>query len=784
MQKTITIALIAAALTATVFAQSDAPKREFRAAWLATVVNLDWPPSSGQTTEAQKAALVEILDGLHELNVNVVLFQVRTECDAFYNSAYEPWSYWLTGRQGEAPDPYYDPLAFAIEECRKRGMELHAWFNPYRAERSEGSYALSAEHVASEHPEWTFVKDGLRMLDPGLPDVREYVTSVIMDVVRNYDVDGVHFDDYFYPYSGMLLEDDATFQNYSRGFTSRSDWRRDNVNLLMQMVNDSIHAAKPHVKFGVSPFGIWKNGVPSGIVGMDAYSQIYCDAIAWLQDGSVDYLTPQCYWKIGGGQDYIKLSRWWADQCETRGRHFYPGHGAYRITDWTANEMPNQVNEDRSNAKTTGSVFFRVWDGLLDNPLGFADSLKNNFYRYPALPPVFEWGDTLKPNAPQNARFARLPDKPIDALQWDAPTPASDGDTAGRYVIYRFDHAVVVEEELDDPANIAQVAGYAFAKPRKAPAPGTYHYVVTALDRSGNESGMSAEIEMAPPVVPALAFPADLADDATDDLTFVWSYAPGASEYDLVVSEDTAFDATLYSANRLEDTAYVSPKLDGETTYYWRARSRNASGESAYSPTRSFTTAFPAAPELISPAHAYMDVSPDTTLVWASNPIAETYRLQIASSIAFGDEQILLDTTGLSDTTYALVDLDPGEVYFWRVAASNAYGESQWSDGNGFKVVKVVESADGLPTDYALDQNYPNPFNPTTTIRFALPEAGHARLTVYDLLGREVEVLANERLRAGVHEYRFEASRLASGPYFYVLSVNGKRFADKMLLVK
>ncbi|HEX9972655.1 MAG TPA: family 10 glycosylhydrolase, partial [bacterium] len=273
------------------------------------MVNLDWPSSPSLNPDRQRSELVSTLDQLRAVGINAIFFQVRPECDAFYQSTYEPWSYFLTGKQGKAPSPFYDPLEFAISEAHKRGMELHAWFNPYRAIREIGSFQIDSTHVTVRHPDWAIQIGNFKFLNPGLPMVREHVTAVIIDVARRYDIDGIHFDDYFYPYppNNITNEDDQTFANYSRGFTGRGDWRRDNVNLFIEMVYDTIQAIKPYVKFGVSPFGIWKNGVPSGITGLDAYSAIYADAVTWFNKQIVDYVAPQLYWAFGGGQDYGKL---------------------------------------------------------------------------------------------------------------------------------------------------------------------------------------------------------------------------------------------------------------------------------------------------------------------------------------------------------------------------------------------------------------------------------------------------------------------------------------------
>ncbi len=294
------------------YAQTAHPKFEFRGAWVATVINLDWPSSPNLTTEQQKEQLISILDKLKAAGINSVIFQVRAESDAFYDSHYEPWSYWLTGKQGRAPSPYYDPLKFAVQEAHKRGMELQAWFNPYRVVRDIAhAYPTAQNHVTKTHPEWVVTYGNIKVLDPGIPAVREYITKIIMDVVGRYDIDGVHFDDYFYPYpNGTPFNDGTTFFLYPNGYHAEhiADWRRNNVNLLIKMVHDSIQTTKPYVKFGISPFGIWKSRTPSGISSsLSSYDDLYADAVYWLQNKIVDYLTPQIYWSFNGNWDYGKI---------------------------------------------------------------------------------------------------------------------------------------------------------------------------------------------------------------------------------------------------------------------------------------------------------------------------------------------------------------------------------------------------------------------------------------------------------------------------------------------
>ncbi|MFQ5627111.1 MAG: family 10 glycosylhydrolase, partial [bacterium] len=551
-------------------AQSNPPKREFRGAWIATVANLDWPSTPNLSEEQQRIELLRIFDELHEAGINAVFLQIRPESDAFYRSEIEPWSYWLTGQQGKAPADSYDPLEFAIDEAHDRGMELHAWFNLYRAVRSIGSYAIDSLHVSIRHPEWLLTFGTFQILDPGLPLVREYITNVIMDVVRRYDIDGVHFDDFFYPYppNQIVGQDLVTFQNHNRGFTDIGDWRRDNVNLFVEMVNDSIKATRPHVKFGVSPFGIWKNGEPPGIVGLDAYNVIYADPLAWLGKEIVDYVAPQLYWPFGGSQDYGTLQPWWAAQSFVR--HIYIGQAVFKISDWPAGEMQNQLALNRSNPDVRGSLFFRSLF-FRQNPRGFTDYLRTDQYRYLALPPLMPWKDAIPPDRPQNIRYERIAGTGTAALQWDMPEIAVDGDTALRFVLYRFETANVQQSDLENPDKIVAVKYSTFAMPETPQdVANSYFYVVTALDRIANESVMSAVLEIRPPSVPLLAFPDDTALNQPQGVEIAWHYPPVASSYHVQVSQDSMFSETiLVDEEGIVDTMIAVFDMEGQQTYFW-----------------------------------------------------------------------------------------------------------------------------------------------------------------------------------------------------------------------
>lgn len=479
------------------------PKREFRAVWIAHVSNIDWPSSKTLTAQQQRDEFVAQLDQHKLSNINAVVVQVRPSCDAIYPSSLEPWAEWLTGKQGKSPG--YDPLQFMIDETHKRGMEFHAWFNPYRAVISTTSSSVDSSHVSVKHPEWCITFGTLKFLNPGLPDVRNYVTRVIMDVVRRYDVDAVHFDDYFYPYpqTGITIADDNTFTQYPRGFTDKSNWRRDNVDLLVKMVGDSVKNAKKYVKFGISPFGIWRNKASdaqgSNTKGLESYSDIYGDSRKWIQQGWVDYIAPQLYWSIGfAAAPYDVLVPWWSNVSTNR--HIYIGQGIYRINTSTdpnflkANEVPTQLRLNRSTPSVLGSIHFSSTQ-VLKNPLGFQDSLRTQFYNRPALIPAMRWKDSIAPLAPTSLTATLNANQTQVTLKWTRPNVASDGDRAYYFVVYRFIFGETID--LNKTTAIRQITPTDTTSFTDVYAnPSAFQYVVTAVDRLHNESIVSNVVQL------------------------------------------------------------------------------------------------------------------------------------------------------------------------------------------------------------------------------------------------------------------------------------------------
>lgn len=787
MKKTLVLIIVAISFNL-VFAQADSPKREFRSAWVASVTNLDWPVNPLNPPATQKENLITILDSLKAGNFNVVMFQIRTECDALYDSPYEPWSFWLTGTQGVAPSPMYDPLEFAIEEVHKRGMEIHAWFNPYRAVKKltgTNSYTPSADHVTNLHPDWILTFSNMKILDPGLPEVRQYNLNIIMDVVNRYDIDGVHMDDYFYPYPPDQIsnQDQATYQQYGSGFNNIGDWRRWNVNQQMTMIMDSINTVKPYVKFGISPFGIWKSGVPAGISGMNAYSVIYADPIAWLHDHSVDYLTPQLYWKIGGPQDYAALSAWWADSAAHYNRHIYPGH--IFNTAYNNVELPAQLRIDRNNDKIQGSVFFRATH-LKINEFGFLDSLKKNYYKYKAFPPLMNWKDTVKPSPVENVTFDRLPGMDVAGLMWENTATAADGDSSYRFAIYSFNTGNINETDIDNPEHIYVVTGLTYNTLDNVTKDENIHFVVTGLDRGYNESNISNIVAVSKPGNTQLVLPVNAAQNVADTVNLEWNYTSMASSYILEIATDENFENMFKTVSGLKTLTYELTGMEGLTTYYWRVKSTNPAGDGEYSSVYSFTTGFPVSPTLVYPEHSTTGYPLDLQFIWNSSEAAVRYDFQVARSANFAESSIVLDTIDVADTLLNVELLSGNAFHFWRVKAVNDLGKSGWSEVYAFKTgdPNSVDDENSLPEKYNLAQNYPNPFNPVTTINFSIPEASYVSLSVYNILGEKVMEPVSEFYNPGNYNIQLNASKLPSGLYIYTMKAGSHVITKKMMLLK
>lgn len=387
--------------------------REFRAAWVATVDNIDWPSKKDLSADQQRKELVRILDTSERIGLNAIIFQVRPSCDSLYESKLEPWSEFLTGRQGKPPSPIWDPLEFAVKEAHRRGIELHAWVNPYRAKHFKATGPLAGNHIRNRRPDIAKTYGRYLWLDPGEPEAAAHTLRVIEDIVSRYDIDGLHIDDYFYSYSekdsqgkAIPFPDDGSYSRYvaGGGTLSKADWRRDNVNRFVEKMYKSVKAKKPWVKVGISPFGIYRPGIPKGIVaGIDQYDfPLYADCLKWLRSGWCDYFSPQLYWKLDStGQPFRKLLDWWMEQ-NVANRHIWPGLYTGRMNpsngDWPLDEISNQIAATR-NANAGGAVHFS-FNSFLRNDKGISDLLRTKLYAAKSLPPESGPAGTV-PTTPQ-----------------------------------------------------------------------------------------------------------------------------------------------------------------------------------------------------------------------------------------------------------------------------------------------------------------------------------------------------------------------------------------------
>lgn len=481
-----------------------AVKRELRAAWVATVYNIDWPSKSTLTTDQQKAEMIKLLDDAAAIGLNAVIVQVRGAGDSLYPSQYGPWSKFLTGQQGKAPNPYYDPLAFMVEEAHKRNLEFHAWFNPFRAALSTDVNLLAANHPARLHPDWLVKYNNLLYFNPGIPETRKYVMDGVLEVVKKYDIDAVHFDDYFYPYQvkGQVFDDSKEYSRYGTGFASIEDWRRNNVNTFVKELAASIKKEKAYVKFGISPYGVWRNKAvdPTGSdtsASQTNYDHLFADTRKWITEGWIDYVMPQIYWYFGQkGVPYEKVLDFWQKEVDRNPKvHLYIGHASYQIGSseepWkNADEVPNQLKYNQLFPNVKGSAFYNM-SSLRRNPLNFTTRLKTQHYKTPALVPAMPWLDSTPPQSVL-ALASKSTAQGMKLVFMDRAN-----NDASYYVIYRFDGRYI---------GTIQNSSYIIGKVRKNPgllqsfddktavAGKTYTYVITAVDRTHNESKISNPI--------------------------------------------------------------------------------------------------------------------------------------------------------------------------------------------------------------------------------------------------------------------------------------------------
>lgn len=720
--KSVYMLLLACLLTVNV--NSQAPKREIRATWLATVWSLDWPNSKISSTgnepliNAQKKQMIGILDNLASININAIFFQIRSRCDAMYKSSYEPWSSDLVATRGM--DPGYDPLEFVVEEAHKRGIEVHAWMNPYRFSTASNYWDGQAGDYRATNPDWimTYPVSGssyYAIMNPGLPAVRQRITDIVEEVVTNYDVDGIVFDDYFYSYSGTPTDLDIEAQRlYRPEGMSLSDWRRRNVNQLIGDVYNMIQGKKPYVRFGVSPFGIWttnnsvaqKEGIvlPTGITGANTYESIYCDPVAWLKEGTVDYISPQLYWTTySSGQDFDVLCPWWAELSFGFKKHFYASHSisavdpsdyTMQMTDDTVvnleNEMvslenlssmeraiimqnqmldapqtrfgPEEIGRqiDRNRKSNLdgapGSVFYST--KYLYNVKGVMPYLKQYWFGEKALVPAIDWK-----SVPDDTRAVTNITLDNGTLKWDTR------DANVRYSVYAIPNSAM---SSDDAFNVSTyLQGITYTNQFELDAAldlSNTTLAVAVFDRYGNEYVPTIMAsEQGTTEATKLTAPAT-GTTLIGTFTFKWN-AVSAGWYTVEIAEDPQFN-TFHSRkvtiNNELNTDQIA-KFESSKTYYWRVLSHKAGCTDGVSEVRSF---IPESFVILSPESGAVDVSLSPEISWRQIPLSNiSYRIEVASFNSFANNYLVYsnDLVDAGSVTIPSGILMPLTTYYARV---------------------------------------------------------------------------------------------------------------------
>lgn len=705
---------------------AQTPKREMRATWLATVWSLDWPSTKIAETgnaaqiKAQKDQMIRILDNLSSVNINAVFFQVRSRCDAMYKSSYEPWSSDLVTERGK--DPGYDPLAFVVEEAHKRGIEVHAWMNPYRFSTASTYWDGQAGDYRETHPEWILTYPAQNgkynaIMNPALPEVRQRITDIVREVVTNYDVDGVVFDDYFYAYGGTPADLDADAQEkYKPEDMSVGDWRRENINKMVASVYDMIQKEKPYVTFGVSPFGIWttnndvaqKQGIvlPQGITGGNMYEEIYCDPVAWLKEGTVDYISPQLYWTTTAvGQDYDVLCPWWSELAFRFKKHFYSSHSISGIQSssyvrsavkdivkigeeevslstlsamersiWEQNtkmdavqtrasfgpeEIGLQIERNRLSTLdgAPGSVFYST--KYIYNVKGVMPYLKNYCFTEKALVPAIDW---KKASSVSPVSSISLDGR---VLKW------SSSNKNVRYTVYAVPAGKI--SEVDAFNTSRYLLGVSYTNSFEIPEDidlDAVTFAVAVFDRFGNEyTPVLIDREQENGTSANLIYPGS-ADQVITPFSFKWEFV-GADWYTLQVAEDQEFSVFHSNKDVVENELFTDKiaVLQSGKTYYWRVISHKAGYKDAVSEIRRFT---PMAFSITSPSMGDTNIELTPVVSWNAFGKSDTeYTVLLASAYNFADKSIVFSkkVTGENSVKIPVGTLLPVTTYYVKVKA-------------------------------------------------------------------------------------------------------------------
>lgn len=693
------------------------PNTELRATWLTTVWGIDWPKTqitgsseSQRTTQrnAQKRELCTILDSLKAAGMNAVFFQIRGMSDAMYNSPYEKWCQYLTGTRGE--DPGYDPLAYAIEEAHARGLELHAWLNPYRYSSSDATFSNLSGDYAKAHPTWLMkYSGGVSILNPGMPEVRARIKTIIGDIINRYEVDGIVFDDYFYAYGGTDATLDKTAQNqYKPVSQNLGDWRRENVNKMVADVYDTIQQVKPYIKFGISPFGTWTTDksvaaahditLPSGVgTTGNMYAEIYCDPIAWLEEGTVDYVSPQIYWTSGSPYPYGKLADWWSGIANRFGRHFYSSHSVSALTaassavsngakmiqvseyemvesralsgveravaasNFTQSEIGVQVGFNRTYDlnDAPGSVFYNTNKTI--NTRGFVKYLRENIFKQRCHTPHINWKSSDIPQSPSGLTLN------AKSISW---TTESNSNNA-RTIIYLIPNAKLTSDEAFTSKylhDISYGANYTFAEEVEL---NDHTIAITTLDGWGSESAPTVMGQTAVRAQsPTPLYPSNNSTALLPAL-FRWSDIEGSVNYQIQIANDETFQDLVATRTTSDSTfnSALQSSIKNNTNYYWRVRTKTIGEVSAWSATYNFTS------KLFGiNSHQNGEILETMTprIEWDNTGVGSTYTFRISTSNEFLSSKIVYETT--TNDNYVVIPankLISGTTYWAQVSTSN-----------------------------------------------------------------------------------------------------------------
>lgn len=688
--KCIVLAVLATLVVSTAMAMTPSPKRDFRGAWLSTVWAIDWPSHRDITDEATKSQKVElrnILANYEKCNINACYFQVRGMSDAMYNSKYEPWSQYLTGKRGLAPT--YDPFQFLIEEAHARGIEVHAWINPYRYATSEENYGRLATDYANTHPDWLINCGGIHILNPGLPAVREQIVNVVVDILEKYDVDGIVFDDYFYQ-DGMLDSyDDELYAKYNPDSLERGDWRRRQVNLMVQDVYNAIKVRKPWCRFGISPAGVAasskavadKYGITPCPSGSDwQYNQIYAEPVQWYVDQSVDYISPQVYWTIGAAADYAKITPWWYVVANQFGRHCYISQSLSGLshtktmpakiserekvaaaTNFYADEIANQISINHTSAKegAPGTVFF---SSKQIAKTGFIKTIVRDVYTRKAIVPALTW---FKP-AEQQGLVTNL-SREGQTLTWDYAIAGQ------RYGVYAMPKELRNDNEALTTTLYYQGMTYSPTYVLDDSISSDYAVCVTVIDRYGYEyAPRFLGEELQEPVVPTLLFPENGAKILLPNY-LEWEPIEGAMGYLLEIAYDADFNDVIAVVPVDTNVFFTQPymQINGDSIYYWRVSAQVANSESRYSEIRSFTGDLFS---VTSPINGESEVSTTPTITWDFVTNDAEYFVEIATSNTFKNAEIVFaEATEETSIVVPANVLRYGVTHYVRVTVTTPY---------------------------------------------------------------------------------------------------------------